>query len=662
MLMKLKNRQKFQQTLSEIKSLITNGVSNDENATPDQKIKRGLVRKGALAGITLILAIAMIFAMTAAWYSNIVQTTGLIFNVSDWGLDGNVEIQNQLTNAAPGESGQIPVEVYNSSDGIVSVNFNISKVGLYNDIADMRKRLYFYIEDAITRNGETTERVYINSVEDYSYTVLAKQKLILGDQGNGAALAWEWVYDVLGYYFYGTVNKNSSAQITEYLRPIVYDFDSATFNNGQLVTVDGSTTVSNFVQQLSRNDGYEGVVSTSLVNSDGKVFYPVSVDGSGTGVWIYCCNLSEIEYENVVDTGLGNSTEATIKRFQTTLNVLAEQKKLTAITVDSEDAFKTALSDDVHNMVVLSNDITLSEKVSVSAASEKIIDFAENTVTVEYSDNIFNATEGSSLTLMNGAIVKGELPSKNAISAVGSDVALSGLTISGFSYPVVIADQNATGQDTRMNIVDCKIDCEEAGIFIKGNGPVTSSNTYLTIENSEIICDGYYALTGNGSTVANGNWGTNIIIKNSTLQGTYSAIYHPQKDSYLKIADSTLKGLTPLAIKGGTVDIVDTKIIASNEEGTAEKIQTPVLGKSGYSDTGAGIYVETGYDYKCDVNISGDTEVTSYYNDAILLFENTNTKYSIKVSGGSYSHNVSTFLADGYVCEKDGNRYVVKEK
>lgn len=634
----------------------------NKDVTPEEKIKKGLIRKVALMAITLILVVAVIFAMTAAWYTNTVQTTGLIFEVSGWGLDGNVDIGNEFNNAAPGDSGTIPVQVYNSSEGIIDVNFKISKAGLYNDVADMRKRLYFYIDDTATINDEVTERVYVNSIENYSYTVLPKHNLSLDVQGNGAKLTWEWVYDVLGYYFYGTVTTSTSAEISEYLRPIIYDFDKATFNNNKLQTVDGSTTAMSFITSLSQKDGFDGVVTSSLVSADGKIYYPVSVDGNGTGVWIYCCDYSEIEYENVIDTALGNTSDSKLRRFQTTLNVLAEQKTLTVATVDNKDDLVAALADDVHNMIVLSEDITLTENITLAKNSEKIIDLADKTLTGDSTGNAITAQQGSSVTIMNGTLKGNNSSSEVLITAIGSDVALSSVTVSDVANAIIIADEQANGQDSRVNLVDCKITTNNLGIRIKGNGPLTKTDTYLNIENSEIVSGGLYALFGNGNSGAKGNYGTNITIKNSLLEGTYAGIYHPQKESYLKIEKSTIKGITPLAIKGGTVDIIETKILASNAEGVAELIQEPVLGKSGFSDTGAGIYVETGYNYGCSLNISGKTEITSYYSEAILLFETTNDNYKISVSGGSYSQDVSNFVANGYVCTKDGDRYVVKAK
>ncbi len=621
-----------------------------------------MIQKGGLAAVAVVLAVAMVFAMTAAWYSNVIQTTGLIFNVSEWGLESGVNIENELKNAAPGESGKIALEVHNSSDGIIDVNLNIDKVGLYNDIGDMRKRLYFYIDDTAQRNDETVNRVYLNSEEEYSYTVLAKQKLILGEQGNNFPLMWEWVYDVLGYYFYGTVTTSSTAEIEEYLRPVIYDYDAATFSNGQLATVDGSTTATNFIAEITANDGYAGTTSRTVKSSDGKIYYPVEIDENGNGVWIYCCTLGEIQYENVVDTNLGNA-EQDLRRFRTNLNVLAQQKKLTVATVNSVDEFKTALADDTHNMVVLSNDIVLSEKLTMAPGNEKIVDLATHTISTDLTGTLVDAKEGASFTLMNGAIKGNDSHSGTLFSIVGSDVALSGMTITDVAEVARIADNESSNNDTKMNIVDCTINCSTFGISIKGNGPISQGATYLNIENSEIISTGSFALVGNGSVLKNGNWGTNICVSGSTLKAKHSGIYHPQPDSVLLVKDSIIEGMTPFVVKGGTVTIEDTEIKATNDEGTQEEIQEPSLGVSGYADTGAALYVETGYNYLCDVTLIGTNKLTSYYSEAILLYMKDNENYSIKVSGGDYSHDVSEFLADGYVCKKNNeNRYEVTAK
>lgn len=646
-----------------LKNIFTPKVDEEELSEEAEAaiLKKGVIRKGVLTGAVLILAVVMLFAMTAAWYSNVIQTTGMIFNVTQWGLDSNVNINSELTNAAPGEQGTIDLDVYNSSEGIIDVSFNVGKATLVNSAVDMRKRLYFYIDDTVSSNGETTERTYLNSVEKHAYTVLPKQTLSLGAKGKGASLAWEWVYDVLGYYFYGTVNYAVSAQVSEYLRPIVYDFESATFENGKLATVDGVTSVTQFVNNLSKKDGYPGSGAATVTDKDGKTYYKVSADENGVGVWIYCCSLSEIEYENVVDTALGNE-QALLRRFETNLNVLAEQKKLNPIDVGTADDFAAALTNDEHNMIVLTGDIQLDTTVKISDSLEKIVDLAEFTVSTNVSNNLISAQEGSALTVMNGTLKGSSAHTGALINAVGSDIAFSGVTITDVTDAIWIADQKSVEHDTRMNIIDCKIECRDSGVFIKGNGSVTESDTYLTVENTEIVSTGYYGIVGNGSVLAAGNYGTNITVKNSRVTAPFAAIYHPQSYSSLFVDGSYLCGATPIVVKGGSVTVNDTEIegmVFSPEDKAMYIDDVPKVQVSGFTSTGSALYVETGYNRPCEVTLTGNCKLTSHYGYAIQLFESNTPGYDITVYGGNYSSSVSEFLAEGHSQTIVDGRYVV---
>ncbi len=627
----------------------------EKGGSVQQKIKRKTLQKVALAGAALVIAVVMVVAMTAAWYSNVIQTTGLIFKVSDWGLDSSVEIGEKFLQAAPGDSGVLELEVFNSSDSLIDVNLSIGKTGMYNDLADMRKRLYFYIDDTVTRAEERTSRVYVNSQESYSYTVLAKQTLFLGDYGNGAPLKWEWVYDVLGYYFYGIVNDTSAAQITEYLRPVEYDFDSAVFENDKLAKV-GNQTAKDFIVNVSKNDGYAGTVTQTVTDATGRVYYPVAVDDNGMGVWVYCCSLSEIEQENAVDTALGNAGEAALRQFSTNLNVVAQQKKLTVANVASADQLRTALTDESYNTVVLQQDIALTEALTLPADSEKVVDLGGYTLSTDLSGTVISATEGSALTLLNGTLQGSDGHSGSLIHAVGSDIAISGVTIADVDRVLNIEDHKGSGGDTRVNIIGSTFQCTGIGVFIKGNGTASPADTYLNIENSQIICTGTYALVGSGNGPQGG---TTIRVAGSTLQAEYTAIYHPQANGDMHIDTSILLGLTPLVVKGGNVTVNSTEITATSGDQAAAMIAEPKLEASGFADTGAAVYVETGYDNLTKVILSGDNTVTAYYQQAVLLFEENNPNYTVEITGGSYSHDVSAFVADGYICQSADGRYLV---
>ena len=625
-------------------------------------VKKGSVHKSLLAGVALLLTLIMLFAITAAWYSNVIQTTGLIFDVSPWGLDSSVDIREYLTEAAPGTSGVIDLSVQNSSDSLVSVTLNVNKGDLYNEIADMRKRLYFYVDDMVYHNGEYADRVYMNSAESYSYTVLSRQQLVLGTNGNGAPLSWEWVYDVLGYYFYGTVDGTSNAQIREYLRPVVYDFDAATFKNGLLQTVDGSTTVAQYLAHISEYDGYEGTIhaAAAVTDASGKVYYPVTVDAeTGEGVWVYCCNLNEIEYENAMDTRLGNTEPVDSRRFKTYLHVLAQQKQVAITQVSSAQQLSAALSDPQCDMVQLSANLALSDTITVGGFSEKILDMNGYTITAGAASAAIKVEEGATFTVMNGEMVGPGTSGAYGIMVEGGDVTMSEVVVRDMDQAVRISDFTASRNDSRVTITHCELHGTSTGILIRGNGPVSAADSCLVIEDSTIV-GGYYALTGNGTVDARGSYGTNIMIRNSTMRGDLSAIYHPQRDSKMTIEGSILEGQTAVAVKGGTIEIIDSTITAIALPGAT--IEPPTLTNSGFAATGSAVYLETNYNYPSTVTIRGNSVLTTDNVGAqtVLLHEATNPLYKVTITGGRYDADVSAFVAEGYVCVQDGDQWVVR--
>ena len=644
--------------LRQAKQYLWTNPDAEEPTSTTFNLKRSAIHKALLAGAALTLAVVMLFAMTAAWYKNIVQTSGLMFHVDQWGLDSSINIQDELIGAAPGDSGELNLSVDNTSDGIIAVTLGVGKGDLYNEIADMRKRLYFYIDDMAYRGGEHTPRVYLNSAETYSYTVLPEQNLILGNNGNAASLKWEWVFDVLGYYFYGTVTPDSEMQVSEYLRPVEYSLDKATFRDGILTTVDGTTTPAAFIEELSSEDGFEGTVTTTVTASDGRVYYPVSVDEEGTGIWIYLCNWGEIEYETTVDTALGSAAVDTDRQFETYLHVTAQQKQLTVVEVATADQLSAALNDNVNNMVQLTADVVLPTTLTVSGTSEKILDLGGHTLTAE-ADLLASVREGASLTVMEGALKGAGTASAYGVLVQGGDVAMIGVTITDTAQGVRIMDNEALYNDSHVTLTNCNIYSTVAGVQIRGNATDTAADTCLVIDGCMIESTGYYALTGNGNLDA---YGTYVHIINSTLRtpiGTGSAIYHPQQASTLLVENCVLEGFTTVAVKGGNVTILDTKVVANAREGVTAA--PPAFGVSGYTNTGAGVYVETGYDYPCSVTIGGDSLITSENADAVIMYESTNPLYTLTVTGGRYSSDVSAYLPDGYTCVKDGDVWVVSK-
>ena len=155
-----------------------------------KRAKRKIYWQAALALMTIVLTLVIIFTMSAAWYTNIVQTNGLVIKAESWGFDGDVKVNNTAITAAPGDEGLIHLEVKSKSNSVSAVSVSASKARL-TDADEMGKRLYFYVDTQMVRNGETMERVYLNSLESYTYTVFGQGELTLTEQvHNGPQLKW----------------------------------------------------------------------------------------------------------------------------------------------------------------------------------------------------------------------------------------------------------------------------------------------------------------------------------------------------------------------------------------------------------------------------------------------------------------------------------------
>ena len=257
--------------------------------------KKRIIRQASLTVLTLVLTVVILFAMTSAWYSNVVQTSGLTFEAESWGFDGKIAVGDEAILAAPGDEGIIDLTVENESDSVSALSVNVNKDQMAEE---MQQRLFFYVDTQMNRGGaasttveaaaetsetsnvmETMDRVYINKFEGYTYYVFDQSALTLTEEySNAPVIKWEWVYDVLGYYVMGQPDVVTAAdgdevqkmKVDEYLRPIQYDFDEATTeivkdDNGaikeiKLVTVDGNTSPEAFLEELSKTDGYQGTI------------------------------------------------------------------------------------------------------------------------------------------------------------------------------------------------------------------------------------------------------------------------------------------------------------------------------------------------------------------------------------------------------------------
>lgn len=596
-----------------------------------KRARRTIYWQASLALVTVILTIVIVFTMTSAWYTNVVQTSGLVIQAESWGFDGEIKVNSDAIVAAPGDEGVIHLEVNNTSQSMSAVSVGVSKARMDGQ---MQQRLYFYIDTQMTRNGETMDRVYLNTQESYTYTLFGGETLTLTeDRHSDVQLKWQWVYDVLGYYVLGTWSpERNTLSAVEYLRPIEYDYDDATTTFSkegntltmELKTVDGETTVEEFLVKLSQTDGYEGEINPNTKLGAG--YYPVDVDENGYGVYAYICTYSDIELATQYDTALAQAAEEAQEngvpgqRYEAQLIISAQKNDEDVINVSTLSALQTAIELNPGAVVQLTGDIAVTETdaLVIPEGTQIMLDLNGHAITSTSPQRAIEAQPGSSLTVINGDIT-GPGNTGSGLYAIGAQVVCHQVTVSGFKYGVCLSDSDdGNTLDSRVRLVDCELSASDYTVFISGNGLASQQKTQLVVENSTLLSDGM-VICSNGTTTGYGRWGTDIQILHSTLtsnpNSVSTAIYHPQKDSTLTIYDSTVSGYTGMAIKGGTVSVQASTVLGTGAQ------QPPFASNSGFADTGDGIYIEANYGYEILLEIGGATlsgENGSYYRESII--------------------------------------------
>ncbi len=640
----------------------------------------------ALASVALIMV--LVFAMTAAWYTNVAKTSDLTFKAETWGYDADkIQVGDITIAVAPGNEGFIPLSVDNS-DSTEGVRIGVTISELETDQewqTELRKRIFFFADTGRTyefpaeeglQNSdgdeaaqettyqETVSRVYIGATEEngYSYTVLPGQKLHLEETYyNDVPIKWMWVYDMLGYYFRGSVvsaqedpDSEASAMIVEeYLRPIEFDYPSAVYDReeflpdsetlnqeyGQLQTADGLSRTA-FLEKISLSDGYRGTINAEepviIPNEETNqagYYYPVDVDEKGYGVWAYLCTSAEVEdgidFDNqIAEQEGGLSMTATINLTAVALPAVAEE-------VSSTEALITALANTEVGVISLTSELALAEPLALSGNVAKVIDLNNYNLAYTGQGNMFELSQGASLTVMNGVLYPRGGENIYAFETKGADLTLSNVILTGFNQAVDFNDSaEGVEQNSTVRLSGCTVDTSDVCIMIRGNGMADETTTKVIVENSRLTSE-YIALCGQGNSE---NWGTEIVVIGSDVTGKWGALYQPQGSSSTIITDSVLSGYTGIAVKGGVVTVNNSTITGTGEYGE------PKEAKSGYTDTGDAVYVEAVYNWSATVILKGDqNKIISENAYAVDLFGQPGKGPGrVMLYGGSYKGGSSS--------------------
>ena len=642
-----------------------------------RRARRSIYLQAGLAMVTIVLTVVIIFAMTSAWYTNVVHTSGLTFEAAAWGFDGAISVGSNAVKAAPGDEGVVELTVSNDTDAISDISVNISKATMD---AEMQKRLFFYVDTHEVSNGEAVERVYLSNQDSYTYTLFSYGSLVLTEQyHNDAQLKWQWVYDVLGYYVLATeteITKDDgtpgvSMSVQEYLRPIEYDYDKATTTfvsktevdeegNEQtvleleLATVDGETTVDEFLVALSQKDGYAGTIDPTQKNDAG--YYPVAVDENGFGVWAYLCTYPEIEMNTQYDTALGKAAEeGTGKTYTARLTVSAQKSKTDITLVSTAAALTDALQSQEDAVIRLDSDIALTDALTLTKGQNMVLDL--NGHTLNSAGNVaIDAGSGSSVTVFNGSIA-GTGESGYGILSTGAEVTLNGVDMTDVKYGLYVMDSSdANHLDSKVRLTGCTLTTSDCSVYVLGNGEASTQLTQIIIEDC-VITSGYNAICGNGTATGGGKWGTDIQIINSQVTGKWSALYQPQQNSSATVYNSTLSGFTGIALKGGTVSITDSTVTGT---GALEELDAPYYAASGFADTGDAVYIETGYGYEIVLEVYGSSVLESANAQSLRVYDAAADNVAVILHSGTYQQEQpEEYLAEGTVQSVLDGKYII---
>lgn len=595
--------------------------------------KQALFALAALATLGVLL-----YSLTTAWYTNVAETTELVFETESWGFEGQVKTLDTDLRLAPGQSACAALSVTNESEQINQITVTVDKSAMPEKL---QKRIYFYVPTAAKENDKTADRVYLSTYSGYSYRVMPKSTLLLtADSAADAPVRCEWVYDLLGYYIYGTLDEEGQLITGEegveapvYIRPVEYDYDKAIFQDDKLLTV-GEAKVEDFVKTLLAADGYKNADTITKVGE----YYAVNTTGTSeteqTGLWLYLCTQTEIEAATVLDTRIGEYRyllEQTDEQGNT-IGLTAEQTKKYEGVAELLDGAKAIIQIAGQNLrtsiadvtaaedltaalskgesVRLAGDMTLQEAITVPADKDVIIDLnGKRLTTAMVGQPVLQGAPGSSITVLNGTIDGGSRDT--AVQLVGSSAAFSGVTIQG---RLLIDDNNESNEDGAVSVVrlsDCTLKTvgeDQVGIHVFGNGAASSSRTVLLVENCTIEST-FAGILGNGSDDC---YGTDIQVLNSTVKGAYAGIYQPQRGSRLLVQDSTVEGMTGIAIKGGAVTIRNCIVNGTAEKGLMPTEEQVKASRNGWLDTGAGVYVEANYDWADEITLTiTDSKITT---------------------------------------------------
>lgn len=294
---------------------------------------------------------------------------------------------------------------------------------------------------------------------------------------------------------------------------------------------------------------------------------------------------------------------------------------------------------------------------------------ASSTYGALYIGGSYNSTTLKNLTVesaVNGIYYAIASSKKGIVCSVTIE---DGTKISG-TYGVYMKGQPKPLNSTRdgqeiLNVNGGEITGTKAAIAVfgaaKGN---TKAGVIVNIDDGKVSSETGFAIAGNGTPQLEN---TTINISGGEVTSAKdTAIYHPQAGT-VNISGGTVSGVTGgVQMCSGSLNVTGGTITATGNDETSTK-----TGDGSIPDGAAVSVVNRSYPGGTpSATISGGTLTSASGVDAVQAYTWTNGSNAksdwaeaadhIGISGGTFSSNVSDYVASGYEVVQDGDSYTVK--
>ena len=361
--------------------------------------------------------------------------------------------------------------------------------------------------------------------------------------------------------------------------------------------------------------------------------------------------------------------------------------------VSTEEELKAALENEEKTTIKLNNNITIKNRIHV-----------KKSITIDLNNYELKCTE-----LLN---TEGNHSDGNPITDKNPK----------WGYAILITKDREGGENSQIsvNVINgnLKFGASQEKQLNVGIG-ILGSNVDLTVSDVNVDMGGFtyknapdvafgsmYGIATNG-TYKN----IKIDVKNGTkINNTILGMYLPSDKTDVTLTNTEINAGTGISIKGGILNIIDSKITATDDYGAPGAIDDYINGlkenNSGSEAAGEAIYLEGNYHWDAIVNISGNSELESKHGYALrthflreqatsgehdgntlkkeiningatvkagkdkVIFKNhkkyesfpndaINSLNSIKITAGKYTDDVTKYLESGYKCNELNGMYTV---